>query len=49
MVGADAMHVALRDILRHLGHRQGITEPGEDSAASADGEVTDEVEIQGRK
>jgi uncharacterized membrane protein YvlD (DUF360 family) len=29
VVGADAMHVALRDILRHLGHRQGITEPGE--------------------
>jgi hypothetical protein len=31
VVGADAMHVALRDILRHLGHRQGITEPGEES------------------
>ena len=30
VVGADAMHVALRDILRHLGHRQGITEPGEE-------------------
>ena len=27
VVGADAMHVALRNILRHLGHRQGITEP----------------------
>ena len=36
VVGADAMHVALRDILRHLGHRQGITEPGtEPSAATA--------------
>ena len=30
VVGADAMHVALRDILRHLGHRQEITEPGEE-------------------
>ena len=30
VVGADAMHVALRDILRHLGHRQDITEPGEE-------------------
>jgi uncharacterized membrane protein YvlD (DUF360 family) len=33
VVGADAMHVALRDILRHLGHRQGITEPGEEPLA----------------
>jgi hypothetical protein len=32
VVGADALHVALRDILRHLGHRKGITEPGEESA-----------------
>lgn len=28
VVGADAMHVALRDILHHVGHRQGIVEPG---------------------
>jgi len=27
VVGADAMHVALRSILRHCGHRQGIVEP----------------------
>ena len=27
VVGADAMHVALRGMLRHLGHRQGIIEP----------------------
>ena len=26
VVGADAMHVALRTILRHCGHRQGIEE-----------------------
>jgi hypothetical protein len=26
VVGADAMHVALRTILRHCGHRQGIAE-----------------------
>jgi hypothetical protein len=32
VVGADALHVALRDILRHLGHRKGITEPGEERA-----------------
>ena len=28
VVGADAMHVALRGMLRHLGHRRDITEPG---------------------
>ena len=28
VVGADAMHVALRTILRHCGHRKDITEPG---------------------
>lgn len=27
VIGADSLHVALRDILRHLGHRRGITEP----------------------
>lgn len=27
VVGADAMHVALRTILRHCGHRRGIAEP----------------------
>jgi hypothetical protein len=27
VIGADTLHVALRDILRHLGHRRGITEP----------------------
>ncbi|MCY4726755.1 alkaline phosphatase family protein [Nocardioides sp. STR2] len=40
VIGADALHVALRDILRHLGHRRGITEPGTepgtDPAAPAD-------------
>ena len=29
VVGADAMHVALRDILRHCGHRRDVSEPGE--------------------
>jgi uncharacterized membrane protein YvlD (DUF360 family) len=29
VVGADAMHVALRTILRHCGHRKDISEPGE--------------------
>jgi uncharacterized membrane protein YvlD (DUF360 family) len=28
VVGADSMHVALRTILRHLGHRTDIIEPG---------------------
>jgi uncharacterized membrane protein YvlD (DUF360 family) len=28
VVGADAMHVALRTILRHCGHRKDISEPG---------------------
>ena len=28
VVGADAMHVALRGMLRHLGHRKGVIEPG---------------------
>ena len=28
VVGADAMHVALRTILRHCGHRKDIAEPG---------------------
>jgi uncharacterized membrane protein YvlD (DUF360 family) len=46
VVGADTMHVALRDILRHLGHRAGITEPGEEaSAASADPEPADDVRL----
>jgi hypothetical protein len=27
VIGADALHVALRDILRHLGHRADIEEP----------------------
>ena len=37
VVGADAMHVALRDILRHLGHRQDITEPGTEEAPALPG------------
>ncbi len=46
VVGADAMHVALRDILRHLGHRQGITEPDAESpATTAGGDVSGGVEI----
>ena len=46
VVGADALHVALRDILRHLGHRQGITEPDAESlTTSADGEGSGGVEI----
>ena len=28
VVGADAMHVALRTILRHLGHRRDIPDEG---------------------
>ena len=34
VVGADAMHVALRGMLRHLGHRQGITEPGTEQSTA---------------
>ncbi len=34
VVGADAMHVALRGILRHLGHRQGVVEPDPTSSTS---------------
>ena len=34
VIGADAMHVALRDILLHLGHRRGLTFP--EPAAGAD-------------
>jgi hypothetical protein len=34
VVGADAMHVALRTILRHLGHRADV--PDEDAAEGAD-------------
>ena len=34
VIGADAMHVALRDILLHLGHRRGLAFP--EPAAGAD-------------
>ena len=39
VVGADSLHVALRNILRHLGHRQDITEPAA-PGSSIDGDVT---------
>jgi uncharacterized membrane protein YvlD (DUF360 family) len=35
VVGADSMHVALRTILRHLGHRADITEPGTKQPSTA--------------
>jgi hypothetical protein len=36
VIGADAMHVALRGILHHLGHRRGLdsTEPTADAVVS---------------
>lgn len=47
VVGADALHVALRNILRHLGHRDGITEP-DPPGTPTDAELTDGVPVHDR-
>ena len=39
VVGADAMHVALRTILRHLGHRRDVPDEGAEAPAPVSGDV----------
>ncbi len=40
VVGADALHVSLRDILRHLGHRADIDDSGSATASETSGSPT---------